>query len=229
MTSGPGVTSPFLSSTKSTTLTSACCQLGCWTATTTVSTLCCQACKRNPSRGMGETKSFSHVCSMFFLSSSSSLNRDWHDVLCSLMTDNGKTQLVPLYCWYCGAKHKQKRDPIISQNWVIFFFQTFHQTGTGGSHYNRISVGGNPTLLWGRGKWHDEDTASCEELVPCMSTQLFVVTFVSVSGVFGHDDSEGAHRQTALEAVSVSACTSGSQLTWKREGNNISCPYSINV
>ncbi len=50
-------------------------------------------------------------------------------------------------------------------------------------------------------------------LVPCMSTQVFVVTFVSVSGVFGHDDSEGAYRQTALEAVSVSACASGSQLT----------------
>lgn len=62
-----------------------------------------------------------------------------------------------------------------------------------------------------------------------MSAQLFDVTFVSVSGVFGYDDSEGAYRQTALKAVSVSARSAGSQLTWKREGDDISCPYSVNV
>ena len=52
------------------------------------------------------------------------------------------------------------------------------------------------------------DKASCAVLAPNMSTQLVVVTFVSVPGVFGHDYSEGAYRQTALKAVSVSACTS---------------------
>lgn len=65
-TSGRGATWPFLSSTKSTTLTSASCRLGCWTATTTVCTLCCRACRRNPSRGTGETKysSLSHFISL---------------------------------------------------------------------------------------------------------------------------------------------------------------------
>lgn len=53
-----------------------------------------------------------------------------------------------------------------------------------------------------------EDTASPVCPLGCRAD----VTFVSVSGVFGHDDSEGAHHQTALEAVPVPACTSGSQL-----------------
>lgn len=44
-------------------------------------------------------------------------------------------------------------------------------------------------------------------------TQLCVLVFVSVPGVPGHDDPEGAHRQTAVEAVSVPACAAGSQLT----------------
>lgn len=47
---------------------------------------------------------------------------------------------------------------------------------------------------------------------------LLTVTCVSVSGVFGHDDAERAHRQTSFEAVSVSARAPGSQLPWKGEG-----------
>lgn len=47
---------------------------------------------------------------------------------------------------------------------------------------------------------------------------LLTVTCVSVSGVFGHDDAEGAHRQTSFKAVSVSARAPGSQLPWKGEG-----------
>lgn len=53
-----------------------------------------------------------------------------------------------------------------------------------------------------------------------VSTRMFCV--VSVSGLFGHDDSEGAHHQTTLEAVSVSPRPAWPQLTWKGEGDDIS-------
>ena len=60
-----------------------------------------------------------------------------------------------------------------------------------------------------------------------MSTHTSFVTLVSVSGVSGHDDSEGADRQTALQAVPVSARPSGPQLARKRKGDETSCPDPI--
>lgn len=57
--------------------------------------------------------------------------------------------------------------------------------------------------------------------VPLVSMEPFTdLTFISVPRVFGHDDSEGAHRQTAFQAVSVPARPVGSQLTREREGDN---------
>lgn len=49
-------------------------------------------------------------------------------------------------------------------------------------------------------------------------TQLRVLAFVSVPRVPGHDDPEGAHRQTAVKAVPVPARAAGSQLTRKGKG-----------
>ena len=110
-------------------------------------------------------------------------------------------------------------QPLWTKLRVDVLFQTFYQTGPGGSRYNRISSGSDPTLLWGRGESR-EDTA----FFRCPQSWCTDVMFVSVSGVFGHDDSEGAHHQTTIEAVSVPARPAGSQLTWKREGGNISRP-----